>query len=75
MAQLPGLVVLGRSTRVGGACGRPVPDADPIFAHHATVLGYDDFCAALRQWEALADADGTWTIHRPDDDGPITPPV
>jgi hypothetical protein len=35
-----------------------VPDADPIFAHHATVLGYDDFCAALRQWEALADADG-----------------
>ncbi|MCO8128767.1 HNH endonuclease [Acidimicrobiia bacterium EGI L10123] len=35
-----------------------VPDADPIFARHATVLGYDDFCAALRQWEALADADG-----------------
>jgi hypothetical protein len=35
-----------------------VPDADPIFAHHATILGYDDFCAALRQWEALADADG-----------------
>jgi len=35
-----------------------VPDADPIFAHHATVLGYDDFVAALRQWEALADADG-----------------
>jgi len=35
-----------------------VPEADPIFAHHATVLGYDDFCAALRQWEALADADG-----------------
>ena len=35
-----------------------VPDADPIFAHHATILGYDDFVAALRQWEALADADG-----------------
>ena len=35
-----------------------VADADPIFAHHATVLGYDDFVAALRQWEALADADG-----------------
>ena len=35
-----------------------VPGADPIFAHHASVLGYDDFCAALRQWEALADADG-----------------
>jgi hypothetical protein len=35
-----------------------VPDADPIFAHHATELGYDDFLAALRQWEALADADG-----------------
>ena len=35
-----------------------VPDADPIFAHHATKLGYDDFVAALRQWEALADADG-----------------
>lgn len=35
-----------------------VPGADPIFAHHATILGYDDFVAALRQWEALADADG-----------------
>jgi hypothetical protein len=35
-----------------------VPGADPVFAHHATVLGYDDFCAALKQWEALADADG-----------------
>jgi hypothetical protein len=35
-----------------------VPDADPIFAHHAATLGYDDFVAALRQWEALADADG-----------------
>ncbi|MDP3400615.1 MAG: DUF222 domain-containing protein, partial [Brevundimonas sp.] len=30
-----------------------VSGADPIFAHHATVLGYDDFCAALKQWEAL----------------------
>jgi hypothetical protein len=35
-----------------------VPDADAIFARHATTLGYDDFVAALRQWEALADADG-----------------
>ncbi len=35
-----------------------VAGADPIFAHHATTLGYDDFVAALRQWEALADADG-----------------
>ena len=35
-----------------------VPGADPIFAHHASILGYDDFCAALKQWEALADADG-----------------
>ena len=35
-----------------------VPGADPIFAHHAAILGYDDFVAALRQWEALADADG-----------------
>jgi hypothetical protein len=35
-----------------------VAGADPIFAHHATKLGYDDFVAALRQWEALADADG-----------------
>ncbi len=35
-----------------------VPGADPIFAHHASVLGYEDFVAALRQWEALADADG-----------------
>ncbi len=35
-----------------------VPGADPIFAHHASVLGHDDFLAALRQWEALADVDG-----------------
>lgn len=35
-----------------------VPGADPIFAHQAQTLGYDDFCAALKQWEALADADG-----------------
>jgi len=35
-----------------------LPGADAIFAHHATVLDFDDFCAALRSWEALADADG-----------------
>lgn len=35
-----------------------VVGADPIFAHHAAVLGYEDFCAVLRQWEAYADADG-----------------
>jgi hypothetical protein len=35
-----------------------LPGADPIFAHHAGVLGYDDFSDLLRQWEALADADG-----------------
>lgn len=35
-----------------------VPGADAIFARHAAVLGYDDFLAVLRQWEALADADG-----------------
>jgi Domain of unknown function (DUF222) len=32
--------------------------ADPIFAKQAAILGYDDFCAALREWERLADADG-----------------
>ncbi len=35
-----------------------VAGADPVFVHHATVLSYDDFVAALRQWEAYADADG-----------------
>ncbi len=35
-----------------------VPGADPIFARHAAVLGFDDFRAVLRQWEAFADADG-----------------
>jgi hypothetical protein len=35
-----------------------LPGADPIFARHAGVLGYDDFCELLRAWEALADADG-----------------
>jgi len=35
-----------------------LPGADAIFAHQASVLDYDDFCAALRSWEALADADG-----------------
>src|SRR3546814_479646 len=35
-----------------------LPGADPIFAEQAAVLGYDDFCAALREWEHLADADG-----------------
>ncbi|HSP02560.1 MAG TPA: DUF222 domain-containing protein [Acidimicrobiales bacterium] len=35
-----------------------VADADPIFARHATTLGYDDFVAALKVWEAFADADG-----------------
>jgi hypothetical protein len=32
--------------------------ADPIFARLATTLGYDDLCAALREWERLADTDG-----------------
>jgi len=35
-----------------------LPDADPVFRELATTLGYDDFCAALREWERLADADG-----------------
>ncbi len=35
-----------------------LPGADPIFAHHASVLPLDDFLAVLRQWEALADSDG-----------------
>lgn len=35
-----------------------VPGADPLFAHESSVLGYDDFCAVLRRWEAYADADG-----------------
>ncbi len=35
-----------------------VAGADPIFARHGAELSYDDFCAALRQWEAYADADG-----------------
>ena len=35
-----------------------LPGADEIFAHEASVLPHDDFLAALRQWEALADADG-----------------
>ncbi len=32
--------------------------ADAVFADQASVLPYDDFVAWLRQWEALADADG-----------------
>ncbi len=35
-----------------------LPGADPIFARHASVLPHDDFLAVLREWEALADADG-----------------
>ena len=35
-----------------------VPVADPVFAQQASTETYDDFCAWLRQWEALADADG-----------------
>ena len=35
-----------------------VPIADPIFAEQASTQTYDDFCAWLRQWESLADADG-----------------
>lgn len=35
-----------------------LPGADPIFAHQAAVLDFDDFLAALREWERLADADG-----------------
>jgi len=35
-----------------------LPGADPIFAHQAALLGFDDFVAALREWERLADADG-----------------
>jgi hypothetical protein len=31
---------------------------DALFAHHAAVLGFDDFVAAVREWERLADADG-----------------
>lgn len=32
--------------------------ADPIFVDQASELGYDQFCAWLREWEQLADADG-----------------
>ena len=32
--------------------------ADPVFAEQASTQTYDDFCAWLRQWESLADADG-----------------
>ena len=32
--------------------------ADPIFVDQASELGYDEFCAWLREWEQLADADG-----------------
>ncbi|HEX4903503.1 MAG TPA: DUF222 domain-containing protein [Acidimicrobiales bacterium] len=35
-----------------------LPGADPIFRDAATTLGYDDFAAAIREWERLADADG-----------------
>ena len=35
-----------------------VPIADPIFAEQASTQPYDDFCSWLRQWQALADADG-----------------
>jgi hypothetical protein len=35
-----------------------VAGADAIFAHRGAVLGFDDFVAMLREWEALADADG-----------------
>jgi len=35
-----------------------LPGADAMFAEQAAVLGFDDFVAALREWERLADADG-----------------
>ena len=38
--------------------GEFLPVADPIFAEQASTETYDDFCAWLRQWESLADADG-----------------
>ena len=38
--------------------GEFLPVADPIFAAQASTETYDDFCAWLRQWESLADADG-----------------
>ncbi|WP_436793344.1 HNH endonuclease [Actinospongicola halichondriae] len=33
--------------------------ADPIFAGQASELPYDEFCSWLREWESLADADGS----------------
>lgn len=35
-----------------------LPGADAVFAEQAAALGFDDFLAALREWERLADADG-----------------
>jgi hypothetical protein len=35
-----------------------LPGADPIFTELGSTLGHDDFVAALREWERLADADG-----------------
>jgi hypothetical protein len=57
---------------------------DGVFVQAATTLGYDDFCAALREWERLADVDGAEqsaqkayerrnaTVHRSDIDGSFT---
>jgi hypothetical protein len=33
-------------------------DADPLFSELATTLDHDAFCAAMREWERLADVDG-----------------
>ena len=54
VAHLRAIARVASNPRVGAH----LPGADPIFAHQATVLGFDDFVAALREWERLADADG-----------------
>ncbi|MDZ7676587.1 MAG: DUF222 domain-containing protein [Acidimicrobiales bacterium] len=69
--QLPTVTEAYRSGKIPTGCMRAVARvaanprirallevADPVFAEMATELGHDDFCAWLKDWERLADADG-----------------
>jgi len=62
-AYLAGDIPVAHARLIGQVAANPrvtehLPGADPIFRDAATSLGYDDFAAALREWERLADTDG-----------------
>jgi len=88
-AYLAGDIPVAHARLIGNVAANPrvaahLPGADPVFLDAATTLGYDDFCAAVREWERLADADGAdqgadesherrhASVHRSDINGSYT---